>query len=101
MLPPVLEIYVLWHPGDSRGREFADELVRHFHGTLFSGLIGGAVEVYVRSRGWRYEGDSPRPIPFNAAALPQGMRAARFVAVVPVLGTELATAVQSDQVARP
>jgi hypothetical protein len=42
MLPPVLEIYVVWHPDDAAGKTAADQIVAHFHGTLFSGLIGGA-----------------------------------------------------------
>lgn len=96
MLPPVLEIYVVWHPGDKRGLSIAQEFVQHFHGTLFSGLIGGAIEVYVRSDGWRSTGDSPRPIPFTDAVSPQGIRGAQFIAVVPILGNELAAAVQQD-----
>lgn len=94
MLPPVLEIYVVWHPRDAQGRQIAEEFVQHFHGTLFSGLIGGAIEVYVRSSGWRSDADAPRPIPFGARALPSGMRDAQFIAVVPLLGNELAAAVQ-------
>src|SRR5258708_22783505 len=43
MLPPVLEIYIAWHPGDAPGRTIAGEIVEHFHGTAFTGLIGGAV----------------------------------------------------------
>ena len=49
MLPPVLEIYVVWHTKDAEGQTIADTLLGHFRGTAFSGLIGGAVEVYVRS----------------------------------------------------
>ncbi len=58
MLPPVLEIYAVWHPDDGPegGREIAREFVNHFHGTLFSGLIGGAVEIYVRSEVWKIRG---------------------------------------------
>jgi hypothetical protein len=96
MLPPVLEVYVLWHPGDARGEEIAEELVQHFHGTVFSGLIGGAVEVYVRSKGWRADNDAPRPIPFSASALPGDMKTAQFIAVVPILGNELADAVGQE-----
>jgi hypothetical protein len=63
MLPPVLETYVVWHPDDHAGAQAAQELVEHVHGTLFTGLIGGAIEVYVRHQGWRRTGDAPRPIP--------------------------------------
>jgi len=51
MLPPVLEIYVVWHGGDKPAAQIAREIVEHFHGTIFSGLIGGAIEVYVRNTG--------------------------------------------------
>ena len=95
MLPPVLEIYVAWHPADGKGREIAEEFVEHFHGTVFSGLIGGAVEVYVRSDGWQTADDAPRPIPFSDGDLPAGIQNARFVAVVPILGTELAAATEN------
>ncbi len=95
MLPPVLEVYVVWHPGDTVGAAVADEFVRHFHGTLFTGLIGGAVEVYVRSQGWRDPGDTPRPIPFPGVPLPNGVAEAQFVAVVPVLGMEFAAEVEA------
>lgn len=96
MLPPVLEIYVVWHPLDARGRAICEEFVGHFHGTIFSGLIGGAVEVYARSAGWRMADDAPRPIPFIADESSPGGRPAQFVAVVPILGNEMAAAVQKN-----
>ena len=96
MLPPVLEVYVVWHPRDTAGRQIAEEIVEHFHGTLFSGLIGGAIEVYVRSGGWRADTDAPRPLPLRANVLPPAVRQAMFTAVVPILGNELAAAVQQD-----
>ena len=95
MLPPVLEIYVIWHPGDHGGALAANQLFQHFHGTLFSGLIGGAVEVYVRSEGWRSSPDAPRPIPLPDSPPPNGVAQAQITAIVPVLGVEFATAVQS------
>ncbi len=95
MLPPVLEIYVVWHPGDSDGARIAQEMVEHFHGSTYSGLIGGAIEVYVRSAGWRNSGDTPRPIPFPEAKIINEVRHAQYVVVVPVLGNELADAVQT------
>jgi hypothetical protein len=94
VLPPVLEIYIVWHPDDSAGAQVADDIVQHFHGTPFTGLIGGAVEVYVRSAGWQRPGGSPRPIPFPGTNESLGQTPARLIAVVPVLGTEFAAAVQ-------
>jgi hypothetical protein len=44
MLPPALEVYVIWHPLDSRAQAIASQVFDHFHGTTFSGLMGGAVE---------------------------------------------------------
>lgn len=93
MLPPVAEVYVVWHPGDLAGQEIAQRILDHFHGTPFSGLIGGAVEVYARSHGWRDPTDAPRPIP-----LPGGQEedrdTAELVAIVPVLDRELVSAVE-------
>lgn len=89
MLPPVLEIYVVWHPGDSEGAEAANQILHHFHGTSFSGLIGGAVEVFVRSESWGDDDDAPRPMPFTTS-FPNRVAQPEFVAVVPVLGKELA-----------
>jgi hypothetical protein len=93
MLPPVLEIYVVWHPGDSEGEVAAGQFLDHFHGTAFAGLIGGAVEVYVRSVGWRDPADSPRPLPFMEP-FPQGVAMPTLTAVVPVLGNALAMALE-------
>jgi hypothetical protein len=59
LIPPILEIYVLWHPDDGDGARIFTELFDHFHGTTFSGLVGGAVEVYERSQGWRGPGTPP------------------------------------------
>lgn len=92
MLPPVLEIHVLWHPGDTSGAAIAQEFVEHFHGTVFSGLIGGAVEVFIRSQGWRSDSDAPRPIPFEDNGVAPGLRAAKAIAVVPLIGNEMAIA---------
>ncbi len=97
MLRPVLELYVVWHPGDAAGREVANEFIEHFHGTLFTGLIGGAIEVYVRSRGWRSAADAPRPIPVPGREPPNGVPQAEIVAIVPVLGLEFARAVEEGR----
>lgn len=95
MLPPVLETYVVWHPADSGGEEVADQILQHFHGTTFSGLIGGAVEVFIRSAGWANEADAPRALPFMADP-PNGVAKPKFVAVVPVIGRELALTLEKD-----
>jgi hypothetical protein len=96
MLPPVLEIYVIWHPADAAGRAIADEIVEHFHGTAFTGLIGGAVEVLVRSEAWSAPGSAPRPIFTPAAPPPNHVAPAMFTAVVPILGIGMAGAVEND-----
>lgn len=96
MLPPLLEVYVVWHPDDESGESLAQELIDHFHGTSFSGLIGGAVEIYVRSAPWREPAGSPRPLPC-VEPLPYDLPAAEITAIVPVLGNGLAAAVQGGQ----
>ena len=100
MLPPVLEIYVVWHPDDGAGRRIADEIIQHFRGTSFTGLIGGAVEVFVRCEGWRSPADAPRPISTPGTATPNKIELAQFTAVVPILGNELAAAVEGGGVWR-
>jgi len=81
----------MWHPGDRLGPLVAEALVDHFHGTLFSGLIGGAVEVYVRWASWSGEGSAPRPMPFPVS--PSVGDGPRFVAIVPVISRSMADAV--------
>jgi hypothetical protein len=93
MLPPVLEIYVVWHPDDAAGEEVARSLIDHFHGGVFTGLIAGAVEVYERSQGWASATDAPRPIPLPGSA-GEGPARAALTVVVPVVGLGLARAVQ-------
>jgi hypothetical protein len=97
MLPPVLEIYVVWHPADSRGEELAGAILAHFHGTPFTGLIGGAIEVFVRTEGWKDDIDAPRPIPFSPGDLPEGMHQSAFVAIVPLLGNEMASRLEANE----
>jgi len=95
MLPPILEFFVVWHPDDAAGAGIAQEFVEHFHGSAFTGLIGGAVEVFVRSEGWRAADDAPRPITCLEAPKSNDLQPPAFVAVVPLMGTEMAAAVQS------
>lgn len=96
MFPPIVEIYVVWHPGDRVGSTIADEFVQHFHGTRFAALMGGAAEVYPRSQGDRREG-APQPIPFPGAPPANRLAVAQFVAVVPVLGEEFADVVKTGE----
>lgn len=93
MLPPVLEVYVVWHPDDMAGPHIAGGLLAHFRGTTFSGLIGGAIDVYVRSQSESGNaGEAPPPIPALVPP-PYGLAVARYTALVIVAGTELAAAV--------
>lgn len=95
MLPPVLEIFVVWHPGDDEGQQLATALLEHYHGTPYAGLVGGAVEVYSRSARWSPTSEAPRPLPFQVA-LPYDPPAARVTAVIPVVGVGLARAVEDE-----
>lgn len=95
LIPPILEVFVLWHPEDAAGRRVADTLLEHFHGTAFAGLVGGAVEVYTRSAGWESSTGPPRPLPFMQP-LPNGLASAAVTVVVPILGTHLARAAETD-----
>lgn len=97
MLPPVLEIFVVWHPQDDKGAQLAEAIFRHFmHGPTFSGVIGGGIQVSLRSSGWEGAGSAPRPIYADGNPAPNGIRPANFVAVVPLLGVELAASVEED-----
>ena len=94
--PPILDVYVVWHPDDEVGVRAFERLHAHFHSEGYSGLAGGAVEVYARSLGWLMAGGPPRPLllPGSEERTP---RPAQFSAIVPVLGVGLRDAVQSDQ----
>jgi len=92
---PTLEIYALWHPGDTEGQGIAESLLDHFRGTPYSGLMGGAVEVYSRSAAWAPGSDRPRALPFREP-LPYSLPRSRITAVVPVLGVRLARAVADE-----
>lgn len=95
MLPPVLEIYVVWHPDDDeKARAIAEKVIDHYHGDPFSGLIGGAVEVCLRSVGWTGAGSAPRPIFLPGDTGPP--KPAAYVAIVPILGNGLARALSND-----
>ncbi len=93
--PPILDIYVVWHPDDAEGEAVFDRIHRHFHSDGYSGLAGGAVEVYARSVGWLAPGGPPRPL-LIPGSTGEALAAAHFCAIVPVLGAGLRAAVQSD-----
>lgn len=94
LLPPILEIYVVWHPGDSPRGEVAESLLEHFRGNTYSGLIGGAIDVYVRSESISGSpADAPASIPVFDPP-PYGLMVPAFTAVVVVAGSELAAAVE-------
>lgn len=95
MLLPILEILVVWHPNDRHGAEMAKVIFEHFmRGLTFSGVIGGGIQVSFRSTGWEQPSSPPRPIYFHGSPPPNGIHPAKFVAVVPLLGTELASNVE-------
>jgi len=97
MLPPTLEIFVVWHPQDTTGESLAKTIFSHFmHGPTFSGVIGGGIQVSLRSVGWEDEGSAPRPIYTDSTPAPNGIGPANFVAIVPLLGTELAANVEES-----
>lgn len=96
MLAPVLEIYVVWHPQEvPDAKAIALDLAEHFQGGAFASLLSGAVEVYVRSVPWASGADSPRPIVWPGSAPAAGNVAPPlFAAVVPIVGLQLARAVE-------
>lgn len=96
MLPPALEVYVIWHPQDRRGTTIAQEIIEHFHGTAFTGLIGGAVEVYLRSEPWATGINAPRPVPIGRHQQPNGVAPSQYTVLVPLFGTELAAEIEDN-----
>lgn len=94
MLPPVLEIFVIWHPEDPDGQSIAEELVAHFRSVSFSGVVGGGVHVSLRSAGWHEEGQAPRPVYTHRTPGPSGMQPAEYIAIVPLMGIRMAEAVE-------
>lgn len=94
-IPPILDLFIVWHPLDVLGADIADQVARHFHSDTFSGLAGGAVEVYTRSTAWDGESGPPRPLPIHQA-WPNNLPSAQFTAIVPIIGVHLARAFESD-----
>ncbi|CPU27635.1 Uncharacterised protein [Mycobacteroides abscessus] len=95
-VPPILDVYVVWHPGDVAGEGIFRRLHDHFHSPTYSGLAGGAVEVYGRSASWQPGMSAPRPLllPGVASGVVQP---AQFAAVIPVVGLALRDAAETDQ----
>ncbi len=97
MLPPILEIHVVWHPADdAAGQRLMEQLLSHFHGNAFSGLLGGAIEVFARSRGWLDESGAPKPLPPMQANSQLDVPAAELTAVVVWMGMGLARAAEVE-----
>ena len=94
MLLPILEVYVVHHPDDDQGAHIGKAVFEHFHGTVFSGLIGGSVEVYVRSEPWGPGTRAPRPLPFPGTRSLNDLPAPHISAVVPVVSLEMAREVE-------
>jgi hypothetical protein len=95
VIPPILDVFVVWHPEDEAGAEICAWLSQHFHSPAFAGLAGGAVEVYARSAGWDSPEAPPRPLGI-ANSLAGDLPAAQFNAIVPLLGVNLVRAVEAD-----
>lgn len=93
-VPPILDIFVVWHPDELRGEELFSQLDDHYHSPAFSGLAGGAVEVYGRSAAWAPD-RSPRPLGI-ATELAPGIASAQYNVVLLYAGASLAQAVLND-----
>lgn len=91
MLPLILEIHLLWHPGDDAvAKPIAERIACHFQGGAFASLLAGAVDVQMHSAGWSGNDTTPRPIVWpNDTVAAHQPRPARHVAVVPLVGCEL------------
>lgn len=97
MLPPILEIFVVWHPQDTKGAGLAQTLFNHFmYSPILSSVIGGGIHVSLRSMAWEHMGDAPRPIYTDTNQAPNGIQPAHFTVIVPLLGTELAASVEAE-----
>ena len=93
---PMLEVYVLWHPAERNALAIAEDMAAHFHGGVYASLLAGSMEVYTRSVGWKDSEDAPRSILWpGAPAAEDGLQAARFVAIVPIVGLEMNRAVNN------
>lgn len=93
--PPILDIFAVWHPDELGGDELFGGLDNHYHSSAFSGLAGGAVEVYARSAPWSADG-APRPFGI-AAPLAPGIESAQHNVLLVYVGVALARAVKDDE----
>lgn len=92
--PPILDIFAVWHPDELGGDELFDQLDDHYHSPAFSGLAGGAVEVYGRSAAWAPDG-APRPLGIVLELAPD-IASAQYNVIVLYIGASLAQAVLND-----
>lgn len=97
--PAILDIVVVWHPKDTIGHTVCNELIEHYHSHTFSGLAGGAVEVYSRSTPWTRDGEAPRAIITKSGCTSPGAPSAdeapaEFTVILPVIGKHLIRASQ-------
>lgn len=92
--PSILDIFVVWHPDELGGEELFARLDEHYHSPAFSGLAGGAVEVYGRSAAWDPDG-APRPLGI-AEELAPDIAAAQYNVVLVYVGAQFAQAVRDD-----
>lgn len=96
MLPPVLEVFIVFHPEDYNGEWLANEIANHFmENSTFSGIIGGGIQVSIRAQGWSESKDAPRPIYSQGNHPPSHMKSSDFTIIVPLIGNEMAGAVEN------
>lgn len=92
--PPILDVFAVWHPEEFGGEQLFTRLDDHYHSPAFSGLAGGAVEVYARSAPWGADG-APRPLGISDELAP-GIVAAHRNVIIVYVGAALATAFKND-----
>lgn len=73
-----------------------DRLVAHFHGNPYSGLLGGAIEVFTRAQGWHNAAGAPRPLPLPGPGSSVDVPATELTAVVVWMGVGLARAAEAE-----
>ncbi|MEJ5943686.1 TIR domain-containing protein [Pseudokineococcus basanitobsidens] len=83
---PLLDVVIIHHPDDKRGAAVVEQLLEHFHGAAYAGLVGGSVEVYPRAAAWDATGQ-PRTALLSVSDDPS--TAAEFTAVLPVYSRHL------------
>ncbi|CAM2755357.1 hypothetical protein ACSL103130_01270 [Actinomyces slackii] len=88
--PSILDIFVVWNPKDRVGERVFSTIYEHYHSEAYSGLAGGAIDVYARSEP-AYGADKPLPIPVKPleGSPSTGQDAAEFTVILPVIGVHL------------